>query len=61
MLLLKLFVCVVVARTCFFSFQEKIENYNYYYARVCVCQVCVCVCCAAIINLSTLVHAAASR
>ena len=56
-MLIKPFVCVVVARACFFSFQEKI-NYNYY---VCVCVKCVCVCCAAIINLSTLVHAAASR
>lgn len=54
-MLIKLFVCVVVARACFFSFQEKM-NYNYYYACV-----YVCVCCAAIINLSTLVHAAASR
>lgn len=53
-MLIKPFVCVVVARACFFSFQEKM-NYNYY-ARV-----CVCVCCAAIINLSTLVHAAAAR
>jgi len=41
-MLIKLFVCVVVARACFFSFQEKIENYNYYY--VCVCM-CVCVLC----------------
>jgi hypothetical protein len=39
-MLIKLFVCVVVARACFFSFQEKM-NYNYY---VCVC-VCVCVLC----------------